>query len=134
MKFLLDAIRAWKFYRKKHVTPDEFISVIEEKVWKHKIDENSAAWLRDYPLVVDILHKMVCGRLVTGDDYERDRKIWFALIDSMLMHTPSLSKDVLNQESDDKVFKDILADFSDTHPDAAMIIIRGVNAFVGEIE
>jgi hypothetical protein len=126
MRFLRNISRAIRYNRKKHVPVEEFIGGVEDR-WQKTLDQNSRRWLLSNPTHVDLLHQMLTGQLVSGNQ-KFDSGIFLLFLEKMIF---SYSSNVtLSDIQREKEFIDILDKFHESHPDAATIIGYAFNAFM----
>jgi hypothetical protein len=123
VRLFKNILRAIKYNRKKHIPAEEFVRGLEDH-WRRPLDPNSRILLRVSPLLVDLLHQMLTGQLVAGDE-TIDHHVYVVFVDRMFLSTradPSLLKGK-------EAFADIWDKFHESHPDAAIIIAHALKAF-----
>ena len=129
MRSLRNIIRALKCNHKKHIPVHEFIGGVEDRLGR-TLDQESRSWLKRNPILVDLLHQMLTGRLVAGND-DVDKGIWFLFFDKMVFSRSNIQRADLDG---DEAWLNIMEKFSETHPDAGMLVSYAFNAFVTKHE
>ena len=116
------------YNRKKHTPASEFIAGVEDR-WGRPLDSNSRTWLQTSPILVDLLHQMLDGRLVAGDaKIEYDINILF--LDKMFIAAGLFSSDVDSTILKGKdAFANLWDKFHESHPDAAILVAHAFKAF-----
>ena len=126
MRFIRNIRRAIKYNREIHVPVEEFIGGVEDR-WRKTIDQNSRRWLLSNPNLVDLLHQMLTGQLVS-DNKEVDSGIFFLFLEKMMFSPSSnVTPDDLQGE---EAFLDVLDKFHESHSDAATIVGYAFKAFM----
>lgn len=120
-KFLRSIFRAIRWNRQKHIPPDVFISLLENR-FKRCLDESSRQWFQTHDIAVDLLHQMLCGRIKAGTA-ELDYDVMFVLIDGMFFYTTKLEPEVLHGKD---AFENIWDAFSKEFPDAGAVIAYAI--------
>lgn len=75
---LRQLLSAWRYRRRKHVTPEQFLRAWEADLGRH-LDPLSATFIRHHPVTVNLANNMLQGRLRYGVDPEADSLVYRAL-------------------------------------------------------
>jgi hypothetical protein len=126
MGFLKDIFIARRYRKKETVTPDEFLEGLRCHYGKN-IDTNSSFFFRHHPLAVDIVHKIITGRLKKTNNNTKDDVIIKALLLSMLEYTPKAASLDINSQN---IISDVVAEFSKDYEQAGNIIGQALITFL----
>ena len=126
MKFLKDAIRAWQHRRTNAVTPEEFLKAIQDDFGR-ELDPESVFFFRHHIITVNLVHRILSGRLKQSGDDKKDGLVIQALVGEMTEYTPSASNLPLRSPT---IIADCVEEFSKSYKDAGNIIGQALAVFL----
>lgn len=127
MRSLKNIFRAWKYNRRKHIPVEEFIAGVQDR-WKRELDLKSRQWLQLHPIAVDLLHQMISGQLVSGDE-EIDYDVFYVFLDNMIFSNTKIDRDSITERD---AFGKVVNLFSKDYTDAGVLISYAFAAYLGE--
>lgn len=132
--FFKSIANAQKYKRKQVVTPDEFLDAMERD-FDRELDVNSTFFFRHHPVSVNLLHRILTGRIrVKGTD--ADPLLITAFMSDMTESCVGVSEEDWEKINKSDRISDGLAAtleaFSKSYPDAGNIIAQAVNAYFKE--
>ena len=127
MGLIADILSAWKYRKKEYVSTDEFITALERD-FHRKLDPESVLFFRNHSMSVNLLNRILSGKLKQTGDSERDGLVVKALIAEMVEYLPPAGD--IDMESD-TIMSDIVEEFSRTYKDAGNVIGQAFVLFYG---
>ena len=126
MGFIKDFISARRYRQKESVTPDEFLEAME-KDFARPLDPESAFFFRHHPVTVNLVNKILAGRLHQSGNEQRDALVLQAIVTEMTEYTHTAG--ALNVNSQSRI-ADLIEEFSKTYKDAGNIIGQALVVFL----
>jgi hypothetical protein len=118
-------VRRWSYRRRSEVSPDRFITHLEDEFGR-PIDDASRAFFQNHPISTGILHEILVGRLV-ADGSEQDERVITALLNDMAFSTPDLDPVVYSSSTP---LSDVIEAFSRRSPDAGSVMGQATVRFL----
>ena len=126
MGLLGDIMRARRYHRKESVTSDEFIEAMQLDLG-HKIDAASAFFFRHHSITVNLVNRILGGRIKQSGDEKRDGLVLQALLTEMAEYTPGAGTGLSNSTTP---MADLVEEFSKTYKDAGNIVGQALAVFL----
>lgn len=120
-------INAWRYRRKTHVTPAEFIAALEADLGR-ELDTNSAFFFRQHAATVDLVNQMLQGSL-REDRIDGERHA--LVMQMMLLEISSCVPEVATLAAEGRLrLSPALSALSKTYPDAGNVIGQALVAYL----
>ena len=126
MGFIKDLISARRYRQKESVTPDEFLEAMNQD-FARPLDPESALFFRHHPITVNLVNKILAGRLQQSGDEQRDSLVIQAILAEITEYTHTAGALNLNSQS---IIADLVEEFSKTYKDAGNIIGQALVVFL----
>jgi len=126
---LLREIKYSRNHEKKDFIPaDEFIEALESDFGR-ELDKKSKFFYRHHEMSVQLLNKILTGKLKSGDA-EQDNLILQTLLVEAMEYAEDFDPDGISEE---KVFEKVLIQFSKSYPDAGNILSQAIAAYFKKV-
>ncbi len=132
-KFIKKALDVGAHRRKDFVTAEEFIDYLESDFGR-KIDEESRLFFRHHIASVNLLNKILTGRL-GKQEKEKGSLVLKTLLAEALDYTLNIESLFIpgsNELKPDNNMASILGAFTKTYPDAGNIMTQAICVFLGK--
>jgi hypothetical protein len=113
------------YFKDGGLTPDEFVTVIEDRL-SRRLDAESRRFFLDHPRTVEILDDILSAKLNQSTDHKQDNAIINTLVAQMASKIPPES---LGPTGTTYEVHQYLALFQKSCPDAALLIEKALVAF-----
>ncbi|MFA4829320.1 MAG: hypothetical protein WC855_12350 [Thermodesulfovibrionales bacterium] len=126
MSIIKNIISARRYRQKESVTPEEFLEAMKRDFGR-ALDPESQLFFRHHSIAVNIVNKILAGRLIKSGDEKKDELVIRAIISEMTEYTPNAIS--LNPNSRNLIAA-LVEEFSKTYKDAGNIIGQALVAFL----
>jgi len=126
MNIIKKIISAQRYRQKEAVTPEEFLDAMKHDFGRI-LDPESQLFFRHHSITVNLINRMLAGRLKKSDDEKKDAIVIQAIMAEMTEYIPNASG--LSAKSQNSI-ANVVEEFSKTYKDAGSIIGQALVAFL----
>lgn len=126
MGFLRDVIHAWQYRKKDSVTSQDFLEAMRRDFGR-ELDSESVFFFRHHAITVNLVNRILAGKLKASGDEKKDGLVIQALIAEISEYTPTAANISLESPT---LIADLIEEFSKTYKDAANIVGQALAVFL----